>query len=332
MKILLAGTFLPISLELSYERAFQALGCEVGRFDLKQVSRLLEPFWKRVVNQRIFKVLNQFKPDLILVVKGYYLWPRTIQRIQELKKYLVFCFNGDSPFNLIFSGASNKNILNAIPHYDCYLIWTGAIIGRLYKSGARKAERIPFGFDSRLHHPLNLSAAERDNYGNDIAFVGNWDKEREVWLREIGHFDLGIWGEGYWKRRCKDKTLRSRWRKKAMYGEGASLVLNSSKISLNILRNQNKGNHNMRTFEAPACGAFVLAERSPEALEFFQEDKEAVYFSSPEELREKSRYYLQHEEERKRIAQAGYQRCIRSGYSYLDRAKKILEVYNQMRR
>ena len=115
-----------------------------------------------------------------------------------------------------------------------------------------------------------------------------------------------------------------------MYGEDMSKVLNSSKISLNILRKQNKSSHNMRTFEAPACGAFVLAEKSDEQLEFFEEDKEAVYFSSPKELREKVVYYLKHEEERKNIAQAGYQRCFKSGYSYLDRAKKILNVYEKL--
>jgi hypothetical protein len=58
-------------------------------------------------------------------------------------------------------------------------------------------------------------------------------------------------------------------------GREMSAVLFSARVSLNILRLQGKGSHTMRTFEAPASGAFVLAERSEEQLEFFEEDREA---------------------------------------------------------
>jgi spore maturation protein CgeB len=80
----------------------------------------------------------------------------------------------------------------------------------------------------------------------------------------------------------------------------------------------------MRTFEAPASRAFVLAERSEEQLEFFAEDREAVYYGSPEELLTKLRFYLKRDEARHRIATAGYERCLRSGYAYADRARYML--------
>jgi spore maturation protein CgeB len=330
MKILLVGTFLPGRMELSYERAFRQLGCEVKRFDTSEVKWILNNFWEPVINKRIWRDLNNLKPDLVLVIKGYCLWPKTIKKIRELKRCLVFCFNSDNPFNLISRGASNKNILSSIPYYDCYFTFSRRFIEFIRRQGAERVEYLPFGFDPDLHYPVSLTDIEKQKYGNDIVFVGNWDEEREYWLKFLKNFDLGIWGENYWRRRCKDKDLRLKWRRKAMYGEDMSRVLNSSKISLNILRVQNKGSHNMRTFEAPACGAFVLAERSDEAREFFEEDKEAVYFSTPEELRDKARYYLEHDEERRKIARAGYQRCMTSDYSYLDRTKKILKVYEEL--
>src|SRR5829696_8072533 len=81
-----------------------------------------------------------------------------------------------------------------------------------------------------------------------------------------------------------------------------------------------------RTFEIPACGAFMLAERTDEHLRLFEEGKEAAYFGSNEELLEKVRYYLDHEDERRRIASAGRKRCLDSGYSHHERLKYMLSV------
>jgi spore maturation protein CgeB len=57
----------------------------------------------------------------------------------------------------------------------------------------------------------------------------------------------------------------------------------------------------------------------------FQEGVEAAFFSSFEEMLEKCRYYLAHDDERQRIAQAGYQRCLRDGYDNDHRMQQALE-------
>ena len=70
----------------------------------------------------------------------------------------------------------------------------------------------------------------------------------------------------------------------------------------------------------------MLAERTDEHKALFEEDKEAVYFSSNEELLEKCRYYLEHEDERKAIAEAGWKRCLDSDYSNEGMIRKVLKV------
>ena len=87
------------------------------------------------------------------------------------------------------------------------------------------------------------------------------------------------------------------------------------RISLCFLRKMNFDKQTTRSVEIPACGGFMMAERTDEHLNLFEEDKEAVYFSSNEELLEKCLYYLENEEKRSRMALAGRERTVMSGYS-----------------
>jgi len=58
--------------------------------------------------------------------------------------------------------------------------------------------------------------------------------------------------------------------------------------------------------------------------------KEAAFFNSKEELFEKVTYYLGHEEERKNIAQAGRDRCLRSGYSNNEILNSMLQFIEKL--
>lgn len=48
----------------------------------------------------------------------------------------------------------------------------------------------------------------------------------------------------------------------------------------------------LREFEAAMAGAVHLVNRSPELCAYFEEDREMLYFGSPEELEDKARHYL----------------------------------------
>ena len=58
------------------------------------------------------------------------------------------------------------------------------------------------------------------------------------------------------------------------------------------VRRANRDGHSMRTFEAPAAGAFTLMERTPDHLELFEEERHAAFFEGPDELRDKTDFYL----------------------------------------
>ena len=112
---------------------------------------------------------------------------------------------------------------------------------------------------------------------------------------------------------------------RAVYGDQYAEVLCAFDINLCFLRRLNRDRQTQRSVEIPACGAFMLAERTEEHLDLFKEGIEAEFFDSDEELLAKVRYYLANPEQRKRIAAAGLERCLRGGYSYHDRLRWMLE-------
>ncbi len=83
-------------------------------------------------------------------------------------------------------------------------------------------------------------------------------------------------------------------------------ILNRSKISLSLSHDGKKGQLRNRAFEIMACKSLLLEDSAAETGRLFDVGKDFDVFRNKEELLEKVRFYLQHEEERKAIAQSGY--------------------------
>ena len=67
----------------------------------------------------------------------------------------------------------------------------------------------------------------------------------------------------------------------------------------------------LRDFEVPMSGGFYIVEYMEELEEFFSIGKEIVCYTDEEDLADKIKYYLEHDDERERIRKAGYERCLR---------------------
>src|SRR6185437_1405596 len=103
------------------------------------------------------------------------------------------------------------------------------------------------------------------------------------------------------------------------------LALTASRIGLGFLRTICADQHTTRTFEIPACGSMLLADRTEEHREFFEEGREAEFFSSEDELQDKASFYASDEDARRRIAGAGRRRCITGRYAYIHRVYDALK-------
>ena len=104
--------------------------------------------------------------------------------------------------------------------------------------------------------------------------------------------------------------------------------LENSISHLQILKQINRDLHTSRSLEIPACGGFLLAERTVEHEELFTDKAEAVFFDNDHDLLRLVTIYLSNDEERNIIRSNGLKRCIESDYSYNDMVDKILSVVN----
>jgi len=65
----------------------------------------------------------------------------------------------------------------------------------------------------------------------------------------------------------------------------------------------------LRDFEAPMSGAFYMVEYMEELEEFYDIGKEVICYHDKEDLADKIKYYLSHEQERETIRLAGFNRA-----------------------
>lgn len=325
------------SLSYSLKRAFEKNGCEceIVPFDINKylyriarVSPSMIAGYLDYHQNRIIRLLQTSKSNVVFVVKGYYLEPETIKIIKNLGKKVI-CFHPDDPFSTQI-GSSNENIRKCIPEYDTYLIWHKGLISPIIEKGCPNVLYMPFAADTEIIQPPGANFTINNNEQIGLSFIGNSDEKRLKVIREISanlkdRIDIkrAVFGLGW-------KNTDSFERCPGVFAEEYLSVMHRSKINLNILRKQNEDSHNMRTFEIPAAGGFMLHEYSVDAAGFFEEGKEAEYYRDGKECADKIIYYLNNDEERAKIAKAGYDKVISSDYTYSGITKKILNLLNSL--
>ena len=91
----------------------------------------------------------------------------------------------------------------------------------------------------------------------------------------------------------------------------APLIFNQTKVNLYVTPRAIQAGIPLRVLEIMSCQGFVLTNYQEDLADEFVEGKEIVMYRSLEDLLEKTQYYLEHEEERRAIARAGYEKVMR---------------------
>ncbi|SEA50583.1 spore maturation protein CgeB [Pseudobutyrivibrio sp. ACV-2] len=109
------------------------------------------------------------------------------------------------------------------------------------------------------------------------------------------------------------------------YWEEMPKVFAGSKINLNITIPNIKSGIPLRVYDILGAGGFCITNFQAELPMFFENGKHMVWYYNERDLFEKVDYYLSHDEERNRIAQAGYD-YVKSHCSYEQRVNEMLDI------
>jgi spore maturation protein CgeB len=280
---------------------------------------------------RAVATLGRLAPDLILVLKCDDLPPLFYKALRRVCRGHIAAFHPDDPWNgsgwLLRRGSAHRNAIAQMHAVDTMFLWSQALVARARGRGVN-AHYLPFACDPELHPPtLSVDPVADARYAADVVFVGNWEPERERILAPLAEsgVDLAIWGASYWRDRCRHPPLRKAWRGRELVGEEQTRAIKTSRLCINVLRLQNKGSTNMRTFEIPCMGGFLLHEASAEAAAFFPPDVAAAYFDGPDDLVRAVRHWLAAPSAvRTGIASEGQRRALT--LTYRDWAASLLEA------
>ena len=259
---------------------------------------------------------------MIWVDKGLSITSATLKKVKELSPNTQLIHY--SPDDMLNPDNQTIDYLSNIPIYDYHVTTKSYNVSELKELGAKNVVFVNNAFEPTVHRKIGLTPEEYTYFQSKVGFIGFFEQDRfekmlflanngikvkvwgETWKHLVGKYDnleiipINYWGEEYVK------------------------VLNGTTINLCFLRKVNRDAQTTRSVEIPACGGFMLAERTEEHLKLFKEGIEADFFFDEQELLKKVVYYLKNTERVNEIRENGYNRCLQH-YSNDEMIKKVLE-------
>jgi len=261
-------------------------------------------YGKKALNTEFLRIIQKEKPDYLLFGPSFFgqFSIETLVKIKELspltKTIMEF---GDDDWR--FEDWSRYYAL----FFDYVLTLMKDI--SIYKKDKIKRVFFIHGINPDFFKPMNLEKKY------DVTFIGRPVADRYDYIKFLKEKGINIKLFGIAWNNYPDL---SGIYQKILYDEEFPRVINQSKININFSKTPyNKGSQGqlkMRVLEVTACKSFLLNEYTDKNLDFIN-DKKEINFKNKEELLEKIKYYLKHEDEREKIAKETYNHIVKN-YSW----------------
>lgn len=217
-------------------------------------------------------------------------------------------------------------------HFDDYL---GGFIDGLVKvqeelqgvnilEGALSGENL-----ERLLKAVPLTVEKGDGYDTPAWDFANYylamrvtEQERRHMLEELSkHYDVALYTGSEVTGLKRVRNMGS-----VEYYKEAPLAMKCAKINLNITLRSIQTGIPLRVMDIMGCGGFVLSNYQDDLCKEFVANEDFVYYESIEDAVEKAGYYLEHEEERRQIAENGY-RKVKRNHNFQRKCRQMLKAF-----
>ncbi|MDF1553819.1 MAG: glycosyltransferase [Deferrisomatales bacterium] len=295
-------------------QGFAELGWRIRHFDCRRLTgfhprldraansllRLLIREPERLRETSLLRAIETTQPDLILVLLGNQLSPKTVAAIRARFRVPVVAWCQDAMVNM-----DRQYLIGA--EYDHVFVKDHYMVRFLRDmAGLPSVHYLPEACNPHVHRTVELSDGDRERYAADVMTYGSLYYYRQAILTALKEFDLKIWGA---KPDWLVDRLPGRHLGRGIFEEEKCKAVHAASITLNTLHYGEVEGLNARAFEIAGIGGFQLLSHSPVVEDHFVVGREVETFSSRKELVEKVRYYLGEPEKMATIAAAGQRRA-----------------------
>lgn len=285
-------------------KGFIRLGHDVHRFDYggafwhaaPVMSKILSRRWcKDRVDELLVQQLKSYNPDIIQISFANFLDVKTIALIrQAAPNAFIYGFDGDPWPEL------KKDRVAIGSKLDLMLATNdGKWLDEYRKAGVRGAF-MPNPCDPDYEYRYEVS----DKWKTDILFTGKTKETRKYPTDPLRFQIISRLAK------MENCTFYGCLGRPRIGGINYQFAISGARVALSINAvNDVRLCHSDRLTHYLACGTFVLAKRVPDSDLLFKDGVHLRYFDTAEEFLELADWYLKHEDERIKIADAGMERA-----------------------
>ncbi len=281
------------------------------------------------LNRDLIRHVKKTAPDLVFIYRGTFIFPETIRKMRA-DGAIVFGYNNDDPFNTKTPKYVHRYFIKSLPYYTWIFAYRQKNIADYKNLGFNNTSLLRSYFIKEKNYPVTKFPTNK--YCHDVIFIGHYEDDgRDGYIKyliEDRTIDFHLYGT-LWDRSEYSSEIQACFGKIYPLYEDYNIALNSSKIALAFLSGLNNDTYTRRCFEIPAAQTFMLCQYTDELTSMFKEGVQAEYFRDREEMMDKIKYYLKHDDKREEIARAGHERLLQDGHEVTDRAREIIRIYQE---
>ncbi len=302
----------------------QAMGHEVHTFAYRRENVFYKNdatkrTYQKLILGKLERVCAEWKPELVLVLKGGPIDAEAIRRMKRRSGPLFLNLFPDNPLWMID--------FEHIEAYDLFLTKERYALRQLELVGLRNLHYLPLYCVPAYHHPVTPSAARRHALAGTVALVGRNYPYRARLVQELADLPLRVWGPGW--ARVRDPRVRGCVAGGGIWGDDKLEVYSAACLNLNPHHPMNDiVGVNIRVFELAAAGACQVVDLKEELPPLFKPGEEVVAYRDLADLRRQVAYYLAHPEEARAIGDNARRRAL-AEHTLRHRLEEILLVVKE---